>query len=189
MELEPSCSSDPKSDPINQNSEGNSILVSSLNTYTSEKTLREYFGKFGVVSGIKLEFKGCKNTGSALISYSLISDKDSLFLYDHFVDGSLLKITDSEVKTTAKRQTPKNPNEKTRSLMISGYIEGLKRSQIANHFGKYGKIIKYSDTTKTNRKRQDGYKFIFIKYAEYDDVDKVIGNLNCDHRSRSVNLI
>lgn len=177
MEFEPSSSTD----PIKRNFNGKSILVSNLNTYSSEKTLREYFGEFGVVSEIKLEFNGSKNTGSALISYSWISDNDSLFLYEHFVDGSLLKITESEVKTTANQQTLKNHNEKTRSMMISGYFEGLKRAQIVDHFGKYGKIIKYSDTSKPNGKRRDGYKFIFIKYAQYDDADKAIGNLHCDH--------
>lgn len=149
--------------------------VSNLNTYTTKKTLIEYFGQFGSVCDVKMTMNGTKNSGEAMVSFSNITDIESLLNFEHFVAGSLLKLQQVHSKSNSNKEHHTKFDEQTRSIMVSGYLNGLNEREIRDHFRQFGEIHKYSDTSKRGNKRNDGYRFVFIKYVDYEGAEKAAG--------------
>lgn len=65
---------------------------------------------------------------------------------------------------------------KTNSIMVTKLWRGLKKEDILEYFGTFGKVIAASMTDSGNE-MVDGYKYLFLKFADAKAVDKVLGKL------------
>lgn len=64
---------------------------------------------------------------------------------------------------------------KSRSLMISGLGKEVSESDLVQYFSKYGKVTNYTDPL-SNYKRKDGHRFVFLKFTNYDAVEKAVAS-------------
>lgn len=91
--------------------------------------------------------------------------------------------TTSTVKTSPKNEWQK-PDPKseyanlqeiqTRSLMVDLIPRKLSLKTVEKYFMKFGKILQVTDPPRNSK--SPNTKFIFIKFENYETVDKVIGN-------------
>jgi hypothetical protein len=80
------------------------------------------------------------------------------------------RIVVKEVTTPTKQAN----TGKTNSVMITKLWQGLKKDDIVDYFSKYGKIISVS-MTESGNEMADGYKYLFLKFADVNSVEKLLG--------------
>lgn len=63
-------------------------------------------------------------------------------------------------------------------ILINCATSGLKKEDVMEYFGKFGKIISCS-MTEAGNELVDGYKYLFLKFADVTSVDKALGKFSC----------
>jgi hypothetical protein len=69
---------------------------------------------------------------------------------------------------------PKLPQDRTRSLMIRGLYRGLKNDDLIKYFSKFGSIQGITSPPCVIH-MDDGVKYAFMKFSEYEAVEKAMG--------------
>lgn len=73
--------------------------------------------------------------------------------------------------------TPKLPKDKTKSLMIRGLYRGLKNDDLKKYFSQFGTIVGIT-CPPCVEPIDDGAKYAFMKFQDYDSVEKAMGNFS-----------
>lgn len=68
----------------------------------------------------------------------------------------------------------KPPKDKTRSLMVRGLYRGIKIDDLMKYFGQFGAVINITSPPCVVA-LDDGLKYAFLKFADYESVEKAIG--------------
>lgn len=68
----------------------------------------------------------------------------------------------------------KLPKDKTRSLMVSGLYRGLKLDDVVKYFGQFGTVLNCTSPPVV-KTMNDGAKYVFVKFADYEAVEKAVG--------------
>lgn len=86
------------------------------------------------------------------------------------------RIVVKEIPTPTKNSKRTENINRTNSIMITKLWRGLKKEDILEYFGTFAKVIAAS-MTESGNEMVDGYKYMFLKFADSKAVDKVLGKL------------
>lgn len=149
------------------------IFVKNLRSETTEKQLREYFGRWGDVVDVFIRKASQRNVDTrnamAYITYSSYFNESPLSAaYVHIIDGMSVPVSLVHVHPNATHDV-----KKSHTLMISGTIQDLDDKDLIVYFSHYGKVsnvIRKFDPNNVGKYQ----RFAFIAFAETSSVDKIV---------------
>lgn len=142
------------------------FYIANVHPTISKEDLQSYFTNMGIVQRIFLTTIDKSKDREANIYFQAFFDVIPEKTFDFVIDGHQMKAVD--------KSTLPIP-EMTKSMMVSGNISSLSKLNLCNFFCKYGKIVNFSDASRTSRNR---WKFVFIKFSESKSVDEAVGKKN-----------
>lgn len=69
---------------------------------------------------------------------------------------------------------PKLPKDKTRSIMVRGLYRGIRNDDLMKYFAQFGRVVNLTSPPCVSV-LDDGSKYAFLKYADYESVEKAVG--------------
>jgi RNA recognition motif-containing protein len=156
---------------------GNKVFVGGVSWATDEKKFGEHFGPYGEITDcvIMRNLDTGHSRGFGFITFADPSSVDKLFeAGEHVIDGKKLDIKIAvprdEIGRTEVTAPPKN--RRTCKIFVGGISLETSKSDLAEHFGKYGSIVE--TTVMVDRVSGRPRGFGFVVFQSEDSVDQLL---------------
>lgn len=145
--------------PLNLQAKSRNYIIHNVHPTITKFDLGTFLSKIGTIQKIYFE---CKTT--AFVQFTELHNQTAATI-DFEVKGHRMRAVET---MSVPIQQP------TRSIMVSGNIARISKSDIEKYFSAFGEVERVSDTSK---KSEYCWKYIFVKFKEYSSAEKVIGEL------------
>jgi RNA recognition motif-containing protein len=128
------------------------IHVNHISPFTSEKSLRDYFSRFGDIEDVFI-----RGPEFAFVTFSCYYEESPLETSEHFIDGRfvefwlnnlpnlyIFELYRSQVELTVAKRSFKSNGKPSTKLLVTPVDSKLTNEKLRNHFSKYGNIIDIS---------------------------------------------
>jgi RNA recognition motif-containing protein len=147
------------------------MFVGGLSTMTSEKSLEEYFSKFGDVASCKImkdhNTKRSRGYGFLIFGAEDAVDKAQA-ARPHKLDGKVIDTKRCLPKDDAGKASP---GTKTLRIFVGGLKSTTEESTVREYFSKFGEVLKIDIPEDNSTHKRRG--FCYVTFSDHDPVDKV----------------
>ncbi|CAI4052512.1 hypothetical protein SUVZ_15G0340 [Saccharomyces uvarum] len=155
------------------------MFIGGLNWDTTEDNLREYFGKYGTVTDLKIMKDPAtgRSRGFGFLSFEKPSSVDEVVKTQHILDGKVID---------PKRAIPRDEQDKTGKIFVGGIGPDVRPKEFEEFFSQWGTIIDAQLMLDKDTGQSRG--FGFVTYDSADAVDRVCQNKFIDFKDRKIEI-
>ncbi|CAI4763638.1 BFH_collapsed_G0048500.mRNA.1.CDS.1 [Saccharomyces cerevisiae] len=155
------------------------MFIGGLNWDTTEANLREYFGKYGTVTDLKIMKDPAtgRSRGFGFLSFEKPSSVDEVVKTQHILDGKVID---------PKRAIPRDEQDKTGKIFVGGIGPDVRPKEFEEFFSQWGTIIDAQLMLDKDTGQSRG--FGFVTYDSADAVDRVCQNKFIDFKDRKIEI-
>ncbi|CAF0773448.1 unnamed protein product [Didymodactylos carnosus] len=148
----------------------NALFVGSMNSTTTDETLRNYALQFGDITDcLVMKDRDNKSRGFGFVTYSDIAMVDDFMAKrPHSIDGRQI---DPKRAMPREEQNNSDVHLTVKKLFVAGLRDGITEDILRQYFGRYGTIV---ETIVMKDKDGKPRGFGFVTFDDYDPVDRVI---------------
>lgn len=154
------------SKPPQQDEDSRKLFVGGLSRETTEKELKEYFGKFGDIVDVIVKVDPMTHTprGFGFVTFAESSSVDKVTqITSHELDGKTID---------PKLAVPQNAKNKVKKIFVGGLPSELDATKLREYFESIGKVEEVEFPVDRNTGRRRG--FCFISFDSEEIVEQIV---------------